>query len=157
MTCRDWMSTLWPASYKGVPFRVSVDRESGGRRLAIHTFPNRDVHFIEDLGSMPRRFSVDGYLGSDAADFEVKALLAVLDSDGPGTLVLPVLGPVTARAEEFDRGFDKDELGRIAIEIEFVIEGASTALVTATQAAQQAFDAIAGLGVAASAALGRWS
>ena len=71
---RDWLNSLWPASYKGVPFQVDSDSEKGGRRKAVHQFPGRDDYFIEDLGGDKREFSVTAYLASDTADIDAAAL-----------------------------------------------------------------------------------
>ena len=39
---RDWLTTLWAASFKGVPLKVERDAEAAGRRIRIHEFPMRD-------------------------------------------------------------------------------------------------------------------
>lgn len=138
---RDWMATLWRASFRGRSFWVSEDSEKGGRRLDVHEFPMRDAPFVEDLGSSARRYSVTAYLGGDTADAEAAALVAALDQRGAGVLVLPDKGSLSVRCEEFDRKFQKDELGRVVIDIVFVREGAPAALVSSTAFASRALDA----------------
>lgn len=124
---RDWLKTLWPASYKGVPFQVEDDSEKGGRRKAIHKYPNRDDPFIEDMGEDQRDFGITAYVASDAADVDAAAVIAICAQAGAGTLVLPAQGPVTVQCLTFKRTRSKDKHGHIALELEFVRDGASNA------------------------------
>jgi hypothetical protein len=39
---RDWLASLWPASYMGVAFFFDSDDEKGGRGPKVHEFPGRD-------------------------------------------------------------------------------------------------------------------
>ncbi|MFG1332019.1 DNA circularization N-terminal domain-containing protein [Xanthobacter autotrophicus] len=151
MACRDWLSTLWPASFRGVPFFVSHDEEAPGRRLVIHEFPNRDTPFIEDLGEAARHFAVDAYVASDSADGQAAALVAAIARKGAGTLVLPTHGPIQVRALTGARQRDKDTHGYIAVRIEFVKEGALSGLATVGLAASQVFAAVSALASVASA------
>lgn len=128
--CRDWLSTLWPASFKGVPFYFESDKETGGRGLIVHTFPNRDDPFVEDLGEEPRYYSGSAYVHGDNADSLADALKSVLASRGPGPLVVPYFGPVTVHCETFERATQRDQMGYVAFEVKFVRAGASSALVS---------------------------
>lgn len=127
---RDWLSTLWPASFKGVPFFFEQDKETGGRGLVIHEFPNRDDPFIEDLGEAPRFFSGSAYVHGDNVDALANALKTALASRGAGTLVTPYFGPVTVHCQEFERSNEREKLGYIAFEIKLVRAGALTALIS---------------------------
>lgn len=120
MACRDWLSTLWPASYKGVPFFVEKDGEEGSRRLVIHEFPMRDAPFIEDLGEGPRYYDVTAYVVGDSADALATALIATFASIDAGVLVLNTHGPIKARCMSFGRDRSKDKHGYIAIKAKFV-------------------------------------
>lgn len=136
---RDWLASLWPASYKGVPFYVDRDREEGGRRIVSHEFPMRDDPFNEDLGEKKRTFSVSAYVASDAADAEAAALSAICATRGAGILVLPAHGQIIARCTEFRRDRDKDRAGLVAFSIEFVREGFAFALATISSLANLIF------------------
>lgn len=142
---RDWLSTLFPASYKGVPFEVETDGEEGGRRIEVHEFPLRDDPFLEDLGEAARYFSVTAYLASDAADAQAAGLTAAATSKGPGTLVLPAHGPIQARCQTFSRSREKDKAGYIAFEMKFVREGAAFALSSVPFLANAVFAAASAL------------
>jgi prophage DNA circulation protein len=153
--CRDWTSTLWPSSFKGVPFWVETDDEDGGRRLVVHEFPNRDLPFVEDLGEAVRRYSVTAYLASDMADVEAAALTAVCTMRGAGPLVLPIHGPVLVKCENFKRNRSKDRNGYIALSLSFVREGFNSAVASIPMLANLVFISVAALALVASRNLTR--
>ncbi len=138
---RNWLKTLWPVSFKGVPFYFEHDDEQGGRGLVIHELPNRDTPFIEDLGEDARHYSGHAYVHGDAADAAALALIAAMTSRGPGSLVLPAFGPVICWPHKFSRKHEKDKLGFIAFDVKFVREGAATALISIGSLANVAFGA----------------
>ena len=154
---RDWLATLWPASFRGTAFLVERDREDGGRRIVNHLFPHRDDPFNEDMGDDVRLFHVNAYLASDSADGDAAGLTAALSMEGPGILVLPSHGPINARAQKpWSRCRERDRAGYIAFEITFVREGVEQPATSANYLANLALtgvDALAGAIGAASSAL----
>ncbi len=128
--CRDWLKTLWAASYKGVPFYFEEDREKGGRDNVKNVFPHRDPPFIEDMGESLRFYSGAAYVHGDNADQLAAALKAVLASYGAGTLVVPYFGAVTVHCEEFERKTERDKLGYVAFDVKFVRAGAASAFIS---------------------------
>lgn len=140
--CRDWLSTLWPASFKGVPFYFESDKEEGGRGLIVHQFPNRDDPFVEDLGEEARYYSGSAYVHGDNADQLASSLKAALASRGAGTLVVPYFGPVTVHCQTFERQTQRDQMGYVAFEIKCVRAGAASALVSIPFLQNQAFVAV---------------
>lgn len=128
--CRDWLRTLWPASYKGFAFFFETDDEEGGRGLVIHKFPNRDDPYLEDLGEEPRFYEGSAYVTGETADRLAVALTEMLASRGPGSLVVPIRGPVVVRCQTFQRRHDKDRMGYVAFRVKFVREGAATGLIS---------------------------
>lgn len=148
---RNWLQTLWPASYKSAPFYFAKDEEDGGRGIVVHVFPNRDDPFNEDLGQNPRHYGGHAYVHGDDADAKAAALIAACTSPGPGPLVVPLFGPVPVRCLTFRRRQDKDKLGFVAFEVRFVREGASTALVSIGSLANAAYGAADALSQAAGA------
>lgn len=128
--CRDWLKTLWPASYKGVPFFFEQDKEKGGRDNVKHVFPHRDPPFIEDMGEALRFYSGSAYVHGDNADALANALKSALASEGPGMLVVPYFGPVTVHCETFERATQRDQMGYVAFELEFVRAGAASAFIS---------------------------
>src|SRR5579864_235539 len=128
--CRDWLKTLWSASYKGVPFFFESDDEEGGRDNVKHVFPHRDDPFIEDMGEAVRFYGGVAYVVGDNADALATALKTALASEGPGMLVVPYFGPVTVHCETFKRSTQRDQMGYVAFELKFVRAGAATALIS---------------------------
>lgn len=154
MVARDWLKSLFKASYKGVPFWVETDEESGGRRVVEHQFPMRDVPFLEDLGEDLRHFDVNAYVASDRADQEASSLVAICATRGPGTLVLPMHGPLLVRCLTFQRERSKDRHGYLAFKLRFSREGAATAIVSVASLANLIFVAADNLAAAAAASFG---
>lgn len=145
---RNWSATLWPGSFKGVPFYVESDTLSDGRRLVVHEFPRRDDPFVEDLGRKANAFEVKAYVASDGADVQAAALRALAAQDSPGPLVLPLHGLLDAWLHEVKLDHQRDKLGYVALSLSFQREGAKAALISADSAAQLVFDAVQGLSAA---------
>ncbi|SMD18474.1 DNA circularization N-terminal domain-containing protein [Rhizobium sp. RU36D] len=117
---RDWTKTLRRASYRGVPFWVSLDDFDGGKRLVRHEYAGGRHTFVEEMGLATSGIEVTGYLISDESDIEATALGTALLAPGPGRLVLPISGGQLATAESFRRSWEKDRLGHIALSMYFV-------------------------------------
>ena len=92
-----WRDQLRDGSFRGVPFKVEGQmRTEVGRRGQLHEYPLRDTPYAEDLGRRRRAYNVECLvLGPDymaARD----ALITALEQKGPGTLVHPYYGTVSA-------------------------------------------------------------
>jgi prophage DNA circulation protein len=120
---RDWVLSLRPAAFRGVPFYVRSDGEAGGRRLVQHDVTGGEAQLVEDFGAAERSFDVDAYVIGDASDFAAQALLAALDQRGPAQLTLPLTGPVVAHADDWWREWRLDKLGYIGFTLRFVRAG----------------------------------
>jgi prophage DNA circulation protein len=149
--CRDWLKTLWAASYRGFPYYIESYREAGGRGVVVHKFPNRDTPFLEDLGEESRTWSISGYVVGDQADALSTQFAEVLASRGGGTLVLPLRGPVQARNIKFELEHQRDRLGYVGFSLELIREGASSALISIPYALNLAGIAADGLASALAA------
>lgn len=140
-----WRDRLRPASFRGVPFEVDGNEHGFGRRFEIHTYPLRDKPFAEDLGRAPRQFRIEGYvLGADY-DSSRDALIAALETEGPGELVHPSYGRrqvacVTSACRE-----DKTEGGLAVFSLEFVEAGENTAPAITVATTDAATSAAAGM------------
>jgi len=137
----DPTATLWPASYKGVPFRVEQDSIDDGRRLAVHEFPHRDDPFVEDMGRKAGAFEITAYVVGEASTGQAGAIKALALQKGAGPLVMPLDGVMSAHLKEVKRAWSKDKLGYVAFTLSFVREGAKSALVSVASLAQLVFDA----------------
>lgn len=119
---RDWTKTLYPASWKGVPFWVEQDGGDAGRRINVTDIPGSDKPFIEDLGGKQRRIEIGGYFIGDFSDAQMAAFEASINTKGAGTLVMPAQGPLTARGEHCRRMRFRDRMGRFGFQARFVLD-----------------------------------
>lgn len=94
---------LLPASYAGVGFGVHSAFYESGRRGEVHSFPQRDEPFIEDLGRIPEEYEIVGFLVGDDALQRKRALMRVATTRSPSApfkigrlLRHPYLGDVRA-------------------------------------------------------------
>jgi prophage DNA circulation protein len=136
---RDWLKTLWAASYKGVPFFVEKDDEDGSRRIVEHEFPMRDDPYLEDLGEGVRHYQVTAYVSSDRADAEASSVMQICATRGAGILVLPTHGPILVRCLTFERDRSKDKHGYIGHSLKFTREGFASALASSNLLANLVF------------------
>ncbi len=111
---------LLEASFKGVPFLIPRERESGGRKLAVHEYPGFDDRFAEDLGKRLPVFSILAVIhGPDVKNQRLR-LTAALDSAGAGVLVHPYLGERTVAVGNYSASTSDAALGEVLYDIEFV-------------------------------------
>lgn len=94
-----WLDRYRQASYAGAPFLIDSHEFSGGRVGVVHSFPQKDLPFVEDTGRQPRRFSVRGFLLGDDYDLARDKLVSQCEKRSPGfpnrvgrTLSHPYLG-----------------------------------------------------------------
>jgi prophage DNA circulation protein len=87
-----WRDQLGPASFRGAEFFVDSAELIGGRATVRHEYPFRDIPFVEDLGRLGRAFPISGYVLGDDYFAARDALLAALETEGPGELVHPYQG-----------------------------------------------------------------
>ena len=88
-----WRDNLVPASFRGVGFQVAEsENKAGGRRIALHEYPGRDVPFAEDMGEITKTFSIEGYIVGDDYLDRGERLIDACNMPGPGELVHPYRG-----------------------------------------------------------------
>lgn len=116
------------ASFRGVPFFVSTSERSGGRRVVTHEFPLRAKPFVEDLDARAKKFRVDGFVIGDDYLVQRDALLTVLeDTAGPGQLVHPYYGTLSAIADTVSVRESTADGGMATLAIDFVATPAQEA------------------------------
>ena len=120
--CIDWQSTQWQASFKGVPFAVDTDTRSGGRRIHVHEFPDRELWANEDLGRLRQQVDVVGYVTGDRSDEWAEILFAACTSPGYATLYLPMRVPMPAHCIQVKSSFNAERMGRIDFNMRFTLE-----------------------------------
>ena len=121
-----WTPGLLKASYGPCPFAVEATRTVAGRRYAIHEYPYRENAWLEDMGRLPDRWEVTGYLVEDSLLYSPSGpviaqrdrMYAVCTAQGPNKMVHPTFGTkdnVVCIAVEFSEAM---EAGRV-IEVRF--------------------------------------
>lgn len=89
---------MYPSSFKGVPFFYIGGDTSGGRKTVTFEYPNKNFRFIEDLGENLKTFTIRGIIKGLRYDFDKRALIDALSSEGIGTFVHPHLGNIQCYA-----------------------------------------------------------
>jgi prophage DNA circulation protein len=119
-----WFQQLQPGSWRGCGFVLDAGDTRAGRRVAIHEYPYRDDAWVEDLGKLPRRFSIQAFVVGDDVYQQRDAMLAACEQPGPGTLVHPTLGSIQCVLLEPLQCTDRRERGRVVeLAFAFIIAG----------------------------------
>lgn len=131
-----WKDGLRAASFRGVPFQFLDTEGEGGRRLVEHEYPFRDTADTEDLGKKNRTYRLQAYVIGDDYFAQRDALLAALETAGPGTLVHPYMGVLTVNVRQPFKWRETAREGRMAtFDLVFVDTGAQPSPTSATDTA----------------------
>jgi len=108
-----WRRYLRVAKFRNAAFRVDVSMLESGRRIVQHEFPKKEIPYAEDMGRRARDFTVRAYIivfpENEQRTYPVNVwnvpsleklnylparnkLVDALEAEGPGDLVLPLLG-----------------------------------------------------------------
>lgn len=118
-----WRDQLRTASFRGVAFKISAAGHEGGRRIALHEYPQRDTPFAEDLGRRGRATSIEGYVLGPNYMADRDTLIRALDAAGPGTLVHPYLGTMSVVCDHYRLSETSDEGGLARFSMSFMESG----------------------------------
>lgn len=137
-----YMQRMAQASWRGVVFGVrSEELPTGGRKTALHDFPNSNERFVEDLGEIPERFTVRAFVhGSDWIE-RAQNLERALREPGPGRLVLPTFGAFTMWALPFRKSASQTSIGEIEFELEFAASRALAGIIESAPTSELVFAA----------------
>lgn len=107
-----WRDEMVRGSWRGVEFVTRDARRQLGRRTVTHEYPGRDVPYVEDLGRKGRVDTLTIFVIGDNYMQARAQLEAALEQAGPGELVHPWRGRMTAAVTNVDASESIDELGR---------------------------------------------
>ena len=108
------------ASFRGVTFRVRAERTSErGRKAVMHDYINSGARFVEDLGGLPPKFSIDAFVHGENFLRDAARLEAVLDQGGTGQLVMPTFGVFTVTALPYSKEASQTSVGEIKYTLNF--------------------------------------
>lgn len=128
-----WWQQLQPASWRGVGFILDNAPTKGGRRIALHEYPYKDNIWPEDLGKLPRRFQVSGFLVGDDCYQQKLAMIQACEQQGAGTLVHPTLGSVQVYLLDFTTTDRRDRGRYVEVDFQF-IDGSAASMAPALTA-----------------------
>lgn len=111
-------------SFRGVTFRTVGAEIKVGRRNVVNEYPQRDTPYVDDLGRRARRFVVDCHVIGDNYLVERDALIAALETKGPGELVHPRYGSRWVSVEgEVSLKESPEQGGMARVSVTFVEDG----------------------------------
>jgi prophage DNA circulation protein len=85
----EWRARLVPATFRSVEFKVEVRGRASGRRSITNEYPKRDTPSSEDMGRRARRYQITGYVVGPDYVFQRDDLIAAMEAEGSGLLILP--------------------------------------------------------------------
>jgi prophage DNA circulation protein len=91
-----WREQWQTGSFRGVEFCWKQSDTTVGRKTARHDYPLRDDAYIEDMGMLPREFTLECYVIGEDYTFARDALTSALEQEGPGILTHPTMGTFLA-------------------------------------------------------------
>lgn len=110
-----------PGSYKGVPFEVESASSEHGRRGDEGEFPWGETTGYVDMGRRIRTYSITGFYRNNNHVLSTDALIAAIESPGPGPLVHPTRGLINAACKSIQVDDNiQQEAGMTRFTAEFV-------------------------------------
>lgn len=114
-------SQMLQASFRDVPFLVRSEASDAGRKIVLHEYLNSSERFVEDLGEVPVKFSVEAFVhGLDFRDNATR-LETALRQEGAGRLVLPTFGALDVFALPYKKTAVQKGIGEIKFGLEFAV------------------------------------
>lgn len=114
-------------SYKDIPIYIASGGLEGGRKVSVKQYPNKDTQSVEDLGLMPRKYSLDIIVSrklEPAQDYFTyrDSLIAALEKKGGGVLIHPLYGRIeNVVAVTYSLNESFDSFGYTTISVNFEI------------------------------------
>ncbi|NTZ82193.1 DNA circulation family protein [Burkholderia metallica] len=126
-----WWGSLRQASYGGVPFAVVATNTRFGTRNVVHEYAFRDDAWAEEIGKLPRRFEIVGFLIENSRVYGGGPVITQRDrlvdvcEKGAQTLIHPTFGRVDNVACLASEASESIEHGRvIMVRFVFLRQGA---------------------------------
>jgi prophage DNA circulation protein len=124
-----WRTKYQTAWFRGAVFHVETDVRAGGRRVALHQYPKRNIPYAEDMGRTANAFQVQGYLIGPTYLDDKDILVACLEQDGPGMLRLPMpyrMSDINVMVQSYSITESRERGGFCTVEMTFVEYGDPT-------------------------------
>jgi prophage DNA circulation protein len=121
-----WRDRWQTAIFRGAMFFVEIGGRAGGRRVALHQYPKRDIPYAEDMGRTANKFTVQGYLIGPNYLTLRDNLITALEKPGPGLLRLPLpyqSSDVNVMVTSYSISESREKGGVCQVDMEFVEYG----------------------------------
>ena len=121
-----WRQEWKQAHFRGAEFFVETNARSGGRRVALHQYPKRNLPYAEDMGRTAFQINVQGYCIGPEYLHAKNLLIMALEADGPGTLSLPLqynLSDVNVMVQQYSVTESRERGGVCTFDMSFVEYG----------------------------------
>jgi len=127
--------------FRNIPISIDSGTVTGGRKVSVKQFPNRDTQIVEDLGLKPRSYSLEIVI-SDKADYDYfgyrNALIAALEDKEPTVLIHPMYGRIdNVKATTYSISERFSEFGISTVSVTFEVDGNRGIPVSAGNATSQ--------------------
>jgi len=113
------LNKLQVGSFKGVPYLWKSSNLTGGRKTVTHEFPNKNIRFTEDLGLLPKTFSMEVTVSHINYIQNRDAFIVALDNQGPGELIHPTLGSLKVQVTTYTLNETISDIGNAKFSITF--------------------------------------
>lgn len=94
---------------------------SGGRKTVTHEYPNKKERYVEDLGGLEKKFTINAYTDDNVSYADRDSLISALDESGVGTLTHPTFGDLQVVCVGYNFNDSIKELGITKFSIEFEV------------------------------------
>jgi len=113
------LNKLQTGKFKGVIFLWTSSNLSGGRKTVTHEFPNKNIRFTEDLGLLPKSFTIEATISNINYIQNRDALISALESEGAGELTHPTFGNLKVQVTTYTLNETISDLGNAKFSITF--------------------------------------
>lgn len=94
---------------------------TGGRKTISHEYPNKKERYVEDLGGLEKKFTLNVYTDDNVSYADRDSLVNALDQEGVGDLVHPSIGDLRVVCVGYTFNESIKELGITRFSINFEI------------------------------------
>lgn len=112
---------LADGQFRDAYFFVQDSSTTGGRKTQTHEYPNKKERYVEDLGGLEKKFTLNVYTDDNVSYADRDALIEALDEAGVGTLVHPSLGDFEVVVINYTFAENIKELGITKFQINFEV------------------------------------
>jgi len=115
--------SLHKASFRGIEFSIEGEATTtGGRKTVTHEYPNSPNRITEDLGFLPKKFSINGVISGVNYIEQKISLIRALETEGIGVLLHPWFGTLNVVSTTFSISENQNKLGRVDFTMSFEIQ-----------------------------------